>query len=88
MSLNANQLLETSRELQINLEISGLSLAELEAVLGIKQTELEAIIEMTDIVSPTNVWRVRDYLEKVILEQGKQPHPYSALKQNIYFPYD
>jgi hypothetical protein len=33
------------------------------------------------------VWRLSDYLEDKIKEQGKDPYPYSILKTNIWYRY-
>lgn len=85
--LSAKQLRNTSTELHQNHELSGLSLETIRSDLGFSQRELEAAFELTPGNSPTNVWKLRDYLERKVKEQGKNPVPFSALKVNIYYPY-
>ncbi len=87
MSLNRAQLKQTSIELNENLRVSGLTPEAVRADLGLSARELDAVLHMTD-ENPTAVWRVRDYLEKKILEQDKEPYPYSSLITNIWYRYD
>ncbi|MFT4104129.1 MAG: DUF2316 family protein [Lacrimispora sp.] len=88
MSLNAHQRKQTSFELHKNHQISGLSLETIRADLGFTAEELSAAFELsTPGHDPTDVWKLRDYLEKSIREQGKEPYPYSSLKVNIWYQY-
>ncbi len=88
MSLSVREMLQTSDELKRNLEISGLSDAEVRAALGFTQQRYERSLTLSSVHDPTDVWRLRDYLEKRILEQGRRPHPYSKLISNIWYRYD
>ncbi len=87
MSLNAQQLKQTSIELNENLRISGLTRETVCVELGISNRKLQAVLDMTG-EDPTTVWRVRDYLVRKIEEQGKEPIPFSALKVNIWYQYN
>lgn len=86
MSLSTAQLRQTSAELNEDLRISGLAPEQICTALHISQPELDAVLSLSG-ESPTAVWRVRDYLEEKIRQQGKTPCPYSALKHNFYYPY-
>lgn len=85
--LNANQLGQTSIEMNENLRISELTLETVCADLGISNRALDAALTMSH-EDPTTVWRVRDYLVRNIEEQGKTPVPFSVLKKNIWYRYD
>lgn len=88
MSLTASEMKQTSIELKKNLEISGLGFSDIQNALGFDRSKFESVINLSAVNDPTDVWRLRDYLEKKILEQGKKPYPYSKLKVNIWFQYD
>ncbi len=87
MSLNAAQKKQTSIELHENYKISGLTLEDIQAYLGLNADQLESTMNITPGSDPTTIWRLRDYMEDKIKEQGKTPYPYSILIENIYFPY-
>lgn len=87
MSLNAKQMEQTRFELKKNFEISGLSTRELIDELGFSSSEFERTIALGRGVNPENVWRLRDCMERHILASGKPVYPYSALVENIYYPY-
>jgi hypothetical protein len=88
MSLTAEEMKQTSIELKKNMELSGLDFFDIKKDLGFDITTFESVINLSEVHDPTDVWRLRDYLEKKILEQGKKPYPYSKLKVNIWFNYD
>lgn len=78
----------TGQELRKNYEISELTPEQIQMDLGISKRELTAILNIEHCTAdPTNVWRVRDYMEEKINENGKVPFPYSKLNNNIYYPY-
>ena len=87
MSLNTEQKKQTSIELYENYRISELAFEKIQADLGLDARELEKTLNVGLGVDPTTVWRLRDYMEDKIKEQGKTPYPYSILIENIYFPY-
>ncbi len=87
MSLNTKQFEQTRIEMTKNFELSGLSPETIQADLGFNSQEFKNALEVLPRYSPTNVWKLRDYLEKKILEQGKNPVPFSVLTNNIYYRY-
>ena len=87
MSLNIEQKKQTSIELHENYKIAGLTPEDIQSDLGLDPNQLENILNIKSISDPTAVWRLRDYMEEKITEQGKTPYPYSVLIENIYFPY-
>ena len=87
MSLTIEEKNQTRLELKKNYEISELALETLRNDLNFTSTELTNAFELIPGHDPTNVWKLRDYLEKKVLEQGKKVYPFSILKNNIYYPY-
>ncbi len=87
MSLNTKQFELTRIEMAKNYEISGLTPETIQADLGFSAQDFMNALEVLPSYSPTNVWKLRDYLEKKILEQGKKPVPFSVLTNNIYYQY-
>jgi len=81
MALNKRERTATSDELRANLELSGLSENDLQLRLGLTDDQLEAVLEVTG-ADPVDVWLVRDYLERVIVERGAKPVPFTALTQS------
>lgn len=87
MSLTAKQMEQTRLELRKNFEISGLTAREITDSLGLPAGEFERTLNLERGVNPTTVWRLRDYLEMQIAASGKTGYPYTALIENIYYPY-
>ncbi|TRZ39485.1 DUF2316 family protein [Niallia circulans] len=87
MSLNSAQRQQTSMELKANFDISGLTCKEVQTDLGFSGELLEETLNVGSGTHGEAVWRLRDYLEEKIQEQGKEPHPYSILKTNIWYKY-
>ncbi|MEM5012547.1 DUF2316 family protein [Niallia taxi] len=87
MSLNSAQRQQTSIELKVNRDISGLTGEKIQADLGFSGELLEETLNVGSGTHGEAVWRLRDYLEDKIKEQGKEPHPYSILKTNIWYKY-
>jgi len=88
MSLNAAQKKQTSLELLENYRISELTPETVEAQLGFDPKRLKDNLELNAGSDGESVWRLRDYMEKKIREQGRQPYPYSMLRQNIWYRYN
>ena len=78
MSLNKRERAATSEELRANLELSGLSETELQRTLGLSDDQYERVLDVTG-ADPIDVWLVRDYLERVILDRGSKPVPFTVL---------
>lgn len=87
MSLNACQIIETSKELKENYKISELTPVDVERDLCFNKNKLEETLNITSFSDGESVWRLRDYMESKILEQGKEPYPYSVLKVNRWYRY-
>ena len=77
MALNKRERAATAAKLAANLELSGLSETLLGKALGVTDDQLEAALDATG--DPIDVWLVRDYLDRVILDRGATPLPYSVL---------
>jgi len=78
MALNKRERAATSAELHANLELSGLSENDLQLRLGITDDQLEAALGVTG-ADPIDVWLVRDYLERIIVDRGGKPVPFTVL---------
>ncbi len=87
MSLNTAQRKQTSKELKINYQISGLTPEDIQTALGFNPQQLEEILNVGSKAGGERVWRLRDYMEEKIKEQGKEALPYSILRENIWFQY-
>jgi hypothetical protein len=79
MSLNREEIRRTSAELHANLELSGLSVAQ----LGLSEDEAQQTLDVTRRSSPATVWLVRDHLEAAVTARGGVPHPYTVLTENM-----
>ena len=77
MALNKRERAATAAELAANLGLAGLDEARLQKALGLTDDQLEAALDASG--DPIDVWLVRDYLDRVILDRGATPLPYSAL---------
>jgi hypothetical protein len=78
MALNKRERAATSDELRANLELSGLSENDLQLRLGFTDDQLESALKVTG-ADPIDVWLVRDYLERAVVERGAKPLPYTVL---------
>ncbi len=87
MSLTVSEKKICSFELFENFKVLGYEPKTIQNDLSISSKELMNTLNIGDMANPTMVWKLRDYMEEKILEQGKTPYPYSVLKNNIYFPY-
>jgi hypothetical protein len=77
MALNKRERAATAAELAANLELSGLTEASLHRALGVTDEQIEAALDASG--DPVDVWLVRDYLDRIILDRGATPLPYSVL---------
>jgi hypothetical protein len=80
MALNKRQRAATSDELRANLELSGLSENDVQLRLGFTDDQLDSALEVTG-ADPIDVWLVRDYFERVIVERGAKPVAFTVLTQ-------
>jgi len=79
MTLDAQQRQKTSEELISNFELSGLSNDEVQQDLGFTAAQLDETLRVGPGSSRQDVWRLRDYVDRKVLETGEQPFPYSLL---------
>ncbi len=82
MSLSTRQKQHTRAELQANLELSGLSSAELQQVIGWTLPRLTGALTITG-ADPADVWRLRDVLENAVRDAGRDPVPFSVLTEEV-----
>ncbi|MEV7213278.1 DUF2316 family protein [Kitasatospora cineracea] len=80
MSLNDGERARTAAELRANLELTGLPAEAVRAELGYGEREFERILGVAG-ADPVSVWRVRDRLEDLVREAGREPVPYSVLTE-------
>ncbi|MEJ3405744.1 DUF2316 family protein [Rathayibacter sp. YIM 133350] len=79
MTLNAEERARTSNELRANLELSGLTVDEVMADVQFTPHRLERSLSVAEESDPVDVWELRDYLDRVILDAGGRPAPYTVL---------
>lgn len=87
MSLNEQQRETTRQELQANFELTGFTTDQVRADLDMTADELAAAFAVEPGSNGTHVWRLRDYLQQTLEDQGKEPVPFTVLTVNRYFPY-
>ncbi len=73
MSLNDAERSRTRRELQHNLELSGLTHSQAANDLGFSLQRLHDTLTLAVANDPADVWQLRDYLEKAVLDGGGEP---------------
>ncbi|MCO4252152.1 DUF2316 family protein [Pseudarthrobacter raffinosi] len=82
MSLSHYQRAATREELSANLALSGLSVADAAAAVGIGSARVQAALDVAG-AQPQDVWLVRDYLDRVIRSNGGTPRTYSSLTEQM-----
>ena len=81
MSLNDAERVRTRRELQRNLELSGLTTSQVAADLGMSLHRMEDTFALGGQSDPADVWQLRDYLEQVVRDVGGQPATFTVLTE-------
>ncbi len=82
MSINSRQRRQVGAELRAlrtELSVTDEVLAER---LDYSESELHSILAMEDGIDPYDVWRVRDFLVAVAIEQGVEVPDFSVLKDS------
>ncbi|MGW2280185.1 DUF2316 family protein [Streptomyces sp. NPDC001770] len=79
MSLNEAERRRTSEELRSNLALSGLSVEETAADLGVAPEQVRRMLDVTEGVGPAEVWQLRDYLDQAVRDTGGRPVPFTVL---------
>lgn len=87
MSLNARQMKVVSEELYRNYELLNGDENVILADLEFTPKQLHDSLDMNGSSNGYDVWKLRDYLIEKLKEQGKEPYPFSILKENLWFPY-
>jgi len=82
MSLNARETAATSRELHANLDLTGLTPAQVADELGVDEPTVRRALDMKR-ADPAFVWRLRDHLEAAVRARGLEPVPYSRLTDDM-----
>lgn len=88
--LTPMQTRNTARELQENFRRLNINLDSALSDLQISGEELNRVLTMNR-PDPSNVWKVRDYLEDKLKERGIEMYPFSRLadhQTNKWFSYE
>ena len=79
----------TRKELQENYRRLGYDLAKVSRETELSESAVQVVLEMAD-PNPDDVWQVRDYLEDMLIQAGKEVYPWSRLADhsaNRWFAY-
>ena len=79
MSLSAEQKMQTIREFEENVVLTGLPLEKIALELGTNTEKLQQIMRLASH-SLEEPWIVRNYLIEKVTAIGNKPVPFSALK--------
>lgn len=85
MSLTSTQKRQTATEFTANLGLSGLTRQELQAATGLPQDRFEAALAVEN-ADPSDVWLIRDTLEKAVQDAGATLVPFSVLTETMRGP--
>ena len=81
MTLKPAERQATSEQLTANLGLSGLTRQQVCEDLDFSDDELEASLELRELVDPVDVWVLRDYLELAVRQAGAEPVAYTVLTE-------
>lgn len=87
--LTPTEIKNTRKELQENYRRLGYDLAKVSRETELSESAVQAVLEMAD-PNPGDVWQVRDYLEDMLIQAGKEVYPWSRLADhsaNRWFAY-
>lgn len=87
MSAAAERFEITKEEMTINYDILGADSQTIQADLGFTKEEFGRALAVTPGFDPANVWKLRDYLERRIKEQGKKPISFTVLTKKAHHPF-
>ncbi|KXT85735.1 DUF2316 family protein [Streptococcus panodentis] len=88
--LNRSERQHTAAELQENYRRLGYPEERVRADLGLSAKELAAVLDMQG-PDPAHVWMLRDYLEDMLIREGRPVYPFSKLANpsvNRWYRYD
>ncbi|GAA1361952.1 hypothetical protein GCM10009596_20850 [Arthrobacter rhombi] len=81
MTLKPAERQATSEQLAANFERSGLSREQVCEDLEFSDNELDASLELRDMVDPVDVWVLRDYLELAVRQADAEPVEFTVLTE-------
>lgn len=79
MSLDSREREQNASELRANLELSGLTPAEIATALDFSSIRLDEALRSSG--DPVDVWLLRDYLEAAVRASGRDPVPFTILTE-------
>jgi len=88
MSLTKSELTQTRTEMARNYEQLNMPPSDIQKALNFSPLNLKNVLEVVPDYNPTNIWKLRDYLEEKLKEPGKLFYPFSILTTNRYYPYE
>ena len=80
MSLTDQQRDRTAQKLAANLELAGLTIEQLCAVVSFTERQAQATLAVGR-ADPADVWLLRDVLERAALDAGRVPVPFTVLTE-------
>ncbi len=87
MSLTASQKITVSNELKENYAKYDFDEQKVLADLKFTKEQLENTFKVNDLSQPVDVWKLKDYIDEKLEDNGITPIPSSVMKNNIWFPY-
>lgn len=81
MTLKPAERQATSEQLAANFERSGLTREQVCVDLEFSDDELDAALELRELVDPVDVWVLRDYLELAVRQAGAEPVEFTVLTE-------
>lgn len=82
VSLNQQEMVITSSELQANLSLCGLSVEQVAADLVLAPDYVRSLLALSGAQDPADVWLLRDYLEQAVVDSGGTPRPFTVLTED------
>ena len=87
MSANAERFELTKWEMAVNYDILGATPQAIQADLKFSKEEFDRALSVAPGFNPADVWKLRDYLERRIKEQGKKLITFTALVKKARYTY-
>lgn len=81
MSLNEAQRRDPATELSENLSRSGLTESRASNQAQLDSQRFRAALNVSPDADPVDVWRVRDFLDQAVRDNGQQPVTYLVLTE-------
>ena len=87
MSANAERFELSRWEMGVNFDILGATPQAIQADLKFSKEAFDRALAVAPGFNPADVWKLRDYLERRIKEQGKKPITFTALVKKARYTY-